>query len=204
LLGEQAVPQLSLTQVGTVCGPPAGHSEGPQQPEALMHAVLPAHSFSPDEHVPLQGASCAMHMPLQSCVALSGQEGTHAVPLQRTVPPTGFWHALVHSVRPQVARALLLTHTPLQLCQPGLQRTEQLPPLQIAVPFGSAAHFLQSAPQAVASSSAGQLLPHWWCPVPQVNVQAPLAEHPTFDEPWGTGQGSQEAPQASTDVRSTH
>jgi hypothetical protein len=33
------------------------------------------------------------------------------VPLQVTVPPLGAMQAVVHSVRPHVAIALLLTHT---------------------------------------------------------------------------------------------
>jgi hypothetical protein len=38
------------------------------------------------------------------------------VPLQVTLPPPlGVWQGLSHSAIPQVARALLLTHFPLQL-----------------------------------------------------------------------------------------
>jgi hypothetical protein len=55
----------------------------------------------------------------------------------------------------------LLTHVPLQLWYPELQRTEHVPLWQIAVPFASAGHFLHVDPQALASSSAAQVLLHW-------------------------------------------
>ncbi len=83
------------------------------------------------------------------------------MPLQVTLPPPlGFWQAVLHSESPQVSRALLLTHVPSQLWYDALQRTEHVPLWQIAVPFGSAGHFLQVVPHKVASSSAAQVLPH--------------------------------------------
>lgn len=117
-------------------------------------------NFWPVGQVPLQAASCAIHLPLQFCGALGGQLGTHAVPLHETLPPIGAWQAVEHSLRPHVAGSLLLTQTPSQLCQPELQRTLQLPLLQIGVPLGSAGHSLHNEPHAVASSSAAQRFPH--------------------------------------------
>src|SRR5512137_2839965 len=100
-----------------------------------MHVPPVAQYFCPLGQIPLQGAFCAMQTPLQSCGRLDGQVWMQAVPLQATVPPVGAWQAVLHSVRPQVATELLLTHTPLQLCQPELQRTAQVPFWQIAVPL---------------------------------------------------------------------
>jgi hypothetical protein len=37
-----------------------------------------------------------------------------------------------------------------------------VPPLQTAVPFASVGHFVHAAPQAFASPSAAQVLPHLW------------------------------------------
>lgn len=122
-----------------------------------------------------------------------GQVCTHAVPLQLTLPPVGFWQGVVHSVSPQVSRAPLLTQVPLQLWYPELQRTEQAPFWQMAVPFGSAAHFLQLDPQALASSSAAHAAPHWCRPAAQVNPQVPLVQL-VLAEPSGTGHGVQEDP----------
>jgi hypothetical protein len=116
-----------LVQVGTVFAPPAGHSVAEQHPVSGIHVLVFKQRFCPSGHVPLQAAFAAMHVPLQFCGKLLGQLCTHAVPLQLTVPPTGAWQGVVHSVRPQVFRELLLTHVPLQLWCPALQRTEHAP-----------------------------------------------------------------------------
>jgi hypothetical protein len=121
------VPQVLFVQVATVFGPVAEQSFTVQQPEELIHVLLNEQYFCPAGHVPLQAAFWAIHVPLQFCGRLVGQRGTHAVPFQLTVPPTGIWQAVAHSVRPQVAALLLLAHRPLQLCQLALQRTAQLP-----------------------------------------------------------------------------
>lgn len=114
---EQADPQVLLAHVATLCAPETVQSEGAQQDGGamLMQVLLPEHVCCPLGHVPLHAAFCAMHTPLQFCGRLVGQAGTHAVPLQVTLPFVGALQAVVHSVRPQVARSLLLTQAPLQL-----------------------------------------------------------------------------------------
>jgi hypothetical protein len=166
-----------------------------QQAVVAMHVSLAAQYFCPPRHFPEHAAVCAIQAPSQSWGAAAfGQVWTHAVPLQVTLPPVGCWQGVVHSVSPHVARALLLTHVPLQLWYPELQRTEHAPFWQIAVPFGSAGHFMHVDPQALGSSSAAHVLPHWWRPVVQVNPQTPLIQL-VLAEPSGAGQGVHEAPQ---------
>lgn len=92
-----------------------------------MQVLLPEQTFWPVGQVPLHAASWAMQVPLQFCGILLGQLWTHAVPLHVTVPFVGATQGLVHSVKPQVARAVLLTQVPLQLCQPELHWREQDP-----------------------------------------------------------------------------
>jgi hypothetical protein len=118
-----------FVQVAVVFDPPAAHSLAEQQlveVEGMQVSVF-AQYFWPLRHLPAHGAVSAIHVPLQFCGALAGQAGTQAVPLQVTEPPTGFLQAVVHSEIPQVSSALLLTHAPLQLCQPELQRMAQVP-----------------------------------------------------------------------------
>jgi hypothetical protein len=93
----------------------------------------------------------------------------------------------------------LLTHVPLQLWYPELQRTEHVPLWQIAVPFASVGHFLHVDPQALASSSAAQVLPHWWRPVVQVKAQVPALQV-VVAEPSGAGHGVHEVPQEAAAV----
>ena len=114
---SQAVPQTLAVQVATLWAPVAVQSEAEQQAgaEILMHVVLPVQVCCPLGHIPLQAAFCAIHTPLQFCGRVAGQVWTQAVPLQVTAPPVGALQALVHSVRPQVAGALLLTQVPPQL-----------------------------------------------------------------------------------------
>jgi hypothetical protein len=111
------VTQVLFVQVEIVCAAVVVHSEAEQHAGAAMpmHVLPPGQVRWPVGHVPLQAAFCAMHVPLQFCGRVLGQAWTHAVPLQLTLPPTGVWQAVVHSVRPQVAVSLLLAHTPLQL-----------------------------------------------------------------------------------------
>jgi hypothetical protein len=163
-----------------------------QQAVVAIHESLAAQYFCPPRHFPEQAAVCAIQTPSQSWGALVGQDWTQAVPLHVTLPPVGFWHAVVHSVSPHVSGALLLTHFPLQLWYPELQRTEHAPFWQIAVPFASTGHFVHAAPQALASSSAAHVVPHWWRPVAQVNPQVPLV-HVVLTEPVGAGQGVHDA-----------
>jgi hypothetical protein len=108
---------LLLAQVATVFAPPVGQSETVQQlvPVEAIHVPLFEQNFCPVVQVPLQAAFCAMQVPLQFCGRLLGQVWTHAVPLQLTLPLAGTWQATVHSLNPQVARAVLLTQVPLQL-----------------------------------------------------------------------------------------
>jgi hypothetical protein len=98
---------------------------------------------------------------------------------------------------------LLLAQTPLQLWYPELHRTVQAPFWQIAVPFGSVGHVLQVEPQALASSSAAHVLPHWWRPAAQVNPQAPLVQD-VLAEPVGAGHGVHEVPQEFALVSEAH
>jgi hypothetical protein len=102
---SQAVPQTLFVQVATVWAPVVLQSEAEQHAgaEMLMQVLLPGQVCCPAGHVPLQAAFCAMHVPLQFCGTFEGQLGTQAVPLQLTEPYVGALHALVHSVRPQVA-----------------------------------------------------------------------------------------------------
>ena len=166
-----------------------------QQAPVAMHVSLAAQYFCPPRHFPAQAAVWAIQAPSQSWgVAVLGHVWTHAVPLQFTLPPVGVWHGVTHSVSPHVARALLLTHDPLQLWYPELQRTEHVPFWQIAVPFGSAGHCLHVDPQALASSSGAHVLPHWWRPLAQMNAQVPLVQL-VLAAPTGAGQGVHEAPQ---------
>ncbi len=84
------------------------------------------------------------------------------MPLQVTFPPPdGVLQGVEHSTLPQVSRALLLAHFPLQLWNSLLHRKEHAPFWQIAVPFGSVGHVLHVVPHALASSSAAHVLvPH--------------------------------------------
>jgi hypothetical protein len=115
------VPHCEFAVHWTHC-PPEQNGVLPVQSLAVQHAFVAIHEslaaqyFCPPRHLPEQGAVCAMQAPSQSWgVVVFGQDWTHAVPLQLTLPPVGFWHAVVHSVRPHVSRAPLLTHLPLQL-----------------------------------------------------------------------------------------
>ncbi len=121
------MPQVLPVQVGTVFVPPAGHSEAEQHAPSSIQVLVPGQRFCPVGHVPLHAAFAAMQVPLQFCGRLVGQAGTHAVPLQLTVPPAGAWQGVAHSVSPQVSTELLLTHLPLQLWYPALHRTEHVP-----------------------------------------------------------------------------
>jgi hypothetical protein len=114
---SQVVLQTLLVQVATVWDPVALQSEAEQQAgaEILMQVLPPGQVRCPLGHAPLQAAFCAMHAPLQFCGRLDGQLWTQAVPLQVTDPEVGALQAVVHSVRPQVAGALLLTQVPPQL-----------------------------------------------------------------------------------------
>jgi len=102
-----------LVHLPTVWAAEVVHSESVQQAggAVLMQVLPPEQTRWPLGQVPLQAAFWAMQTPLQFCGRFVGQAGTQAVPLQVTVPPVGAWQAVEHSVRPQVARALLLTQT---------------------------------------------------------------------------------------------
>jgi hypothetical protein len=54
---------------------------------------------------------------------------------------------------------------------------------------------LQVEPQALASSSGAQELPHWCRPEAQVNAQVPLVVQVTLAEPSGAGHGAHKVPQ---------
>jgi hypothetical protein len=141
VLVQQAVSAMQVPLQSLV---PVGHTQAllalQTLPVALLlQSALPQHAVAPTQvpllaqyfwfrgHVPLQAAFWAMHTPLQFCGRLDGQFWTQAVPLQLTEPPVGSLQAVVHSVSPQVALALLSAQTPLQLWYPELQRTVQAP-----------------------------------------------------------------------------
>ena len=69
-----------------------------------------------------------------------------------------------------------------------------MPLWQIGVPFGSEGHLLHWAPQAVASSSAEQVLPQRWYPAAQVKSQAPAVQV-VPEDPMGVGQAVHRIPQ---------
>lgn len=125
------------------------------------------------------------------------------MPLQVTVPPVGVWQAVVHSVRPQVASALLFAQAFPQLWWPAAQRKENVPLWQMGVPFGSEGQLVHWAPQAVASLSAGQALRQRWCPVAQVKSQAPAVQV-VLAEPAGAGQAVHRVPQEFVLVSESH
>ena len=51
---------------------------------------------------------------------LAGQACTHAVPLQLTLPPVGFWHAVVHSVSPHVVKGVVAHARPVAVVVSGI------------------------------------------------------------------------------------
>src|SRR5262245_35043978 len=72
------------------------------------------------------------------------------------------------------------------------------PARQIAVPLASVGQRMQLLPQAVASSSAAQVVPQWWYPVPHVTSQlVPLQVAAVA--PVGTGQAVHELPHEFTE-----
>jgi len=101
-----------------------------------------------------------MHVPPHTYWLELVQAWTQLVPSQLTVPPVGAVHGVPHVVAPQLLTSLLLTQTPPQAWYPRAHDRPHVPPVHVAVPFGSVGHFLQVVPQAVASLSAEQPLPH--------------------------------------------
>jgi hypothetical protein len=179
-------------------------------PTGLLHAMhADPHEFAlvfathtleqgcaPMSQVPTHGWPFGRQAPLQRVIEASAHLPPHIPCVQVAVP----FVIIVHGVQedgPQLAGSVSSTHLPLQLWNPVLQATWQMPPTQAAAPFGSVGQAVQAAPQAVASSSFAQLSPQTW--VPPMQVKPHLSpSHVAAIAYSGVGQGLHAAPQAFT------
>jgi hypothetical protein len=135
----------------------------PHVAAAVSDEQMPLQLWVPVGHVPLHARLAAMQAPAQSCWP-DGHVEPHERPSQVALPPVGTGHA-VHDVVPQLEVRALLTQAPVpagQRWKPFLHMMPHAPFEQTAVPLASVGHFVHDAPQALASLSAEQPVPHLW------------------------------------------
>ncbi len=101
-----------------------------------------------------------MHVPAHTYWFAFVQVWMQLTPSQVTVPPVGGLHTTPQVVAPQLLTSFVLTHLPPHAWYVVLHERPHVPLEQVAVPFASVAHFVQLGPQAVASLSAEQPVPH--------------------------------------------
>jgi hypothetical protein len=106
MIPQPVAPQVAMPFAGTV------HAEQdvPHDAGLLSDLQVPLQSCVPAGHMPMQASLIGMQVPLHNFI-VAGHAFTHDRPSQVTVPPPdGLVQAVVHSVGPHVARAMLLTH----------------------------------------------------------------------------------------------
>jgi hypothetical protein len=188
---------------------------------SLIGTQMPSQSFWPLGHMPLQAMLLGMQAPAHSLVP-PGHSEPHLPLVQVALPPSGTGQGEQDS--PQLVGLVLSTQRSSHLWKPGLQASSHLSPSQEGTPLGEVGHGVQDEPQAPRLLGATQTPLHRFLPSGHMSAQGSSMGMQAFAHSfWPAGQeaphslpsqvalppamvvhGSQETPQFSVDMLSTH